>query len=341
VATTVVAVLALDQVLGFELMIPGQVFGMANLAVGERKSSTVPAGRGSAAQWEVRICAPRPVVRTVPEWGGVEIHAPHGLEALVGADVVIVPGTKNFSDAVDDDVLAHLRAAFDAGARVASMCVGAFVLGAAGLLDGRRATTHWQWSDELARRHPSVEVDPSVLFVDDGQVLTAAGVASGIDLCLHLVRQHAGAEVAALTSRRLVVPAWRDGGQAQFIEHPDPTDAEHPLQETIAWMERNALSPLSLADIARQASTSVRTLNRQFQLHVGTTPQQLLLRLRLDRARRLLESSQLPMDRVAEESGFGSYASLLHHFHRAVGVAPQRYRAQYLVTSTPGPASRL
>jgi transcriptional regulator GlxA family with amidase domain len=309
---------------------------MANLAVAEQKS----AARGPEGQWEVRICAPRRVVRTVPEWGGVEIHAPHGLDGLVGADVVIVPGILNFTDPVDGEVLVHLRAAFDAGARIASLCVGAFVLAATGLLDGRRATTHWQWTDELARRHPDVDVDPRVLFVDDGQILTSAGVASGVDLCLHLVRQRAGAEVAALTSRRLVVPAWRDGGQAQFIEHPDPTDAEHPLQATIAWMERNALGPLTLADIARQASMSVRTLSRQFQLHVGTTPQQLLLRLRLDRARRLLESSQLSMDRVAEESGFGSYASLLHHFHRAVGVAPQRYRAQYLVTSVPGPTAR-
>ncbi|KAA0100049.1 helix-turn-helix domain-containing protein [Mycolicibacterium sp. P1-18] len=321
-------------------MIPGQVFGMANLAVAERKPSRTSLGRGSSARWDVRICAPRPSVRTVPEWGGVEIHAPHGLDGLAGADVVIVPGIRNFTDPVDDEIVAHLRAAFDAGSKVASLCVGAFVLGAAGLLDGRRATTHWQYSDELARRHPDVDVDPSVLFVDDGRILTSAGVASGIDLCLHLVRQQAGAELAALTSRRLVVPAWRDGGQAQFIEHPDPTDAEHPLAATIAWMERNAFRPLSLADIARQASTSVRTLNRQFRLHVGTTPQQLLLRLRLDRARRLLESSQLPMDRVAEESGFGSYASLLHHFRRALGVAPQRYRAQYLVTATAGSVSR-
>ncbi|KAA0079492.1 helix-turn-helix domain-containing protein [Mycolicibacterium sp. P9-64] len=336
-ATVVVAVLALDHVLGFELMIPGQVFGMANLAVREKESSTTTVGRDHRVDYDVRICAPQRVVRTVAEWGGVEIHAPHGLDAIAGADIVIVPGTRNFLDPVDAGVARHLRAAFDGGARLASVCVGAFTLAGAGLLDGRRATTHWQWSAELARRHPEIDVDPAVLFIDDGQVLTSAGVASGIDLCLHLVRQHAGAELAALTSRRLVVPAWRDGGQAQFIEHPDPSDAETPLQATIAWMERNALNPLSLSDIARQASMSVRTLNRQFQLHVGTTPQQLLLRLRVDRARRLLESTQLSMDRVADESGFGSYASLLHHFHRVVGVTPQRYRSQYLVTTAPGP----
>jgi transcriptional regulator GlxA family with amidase domain len=168
-----------------------------------------------------------------------------------------------------------------------------------------------------------------VLFVDEGPVLTSAGVASGLDLCLHLVRQDAGAELAGRTARRVVIPAWRDGGQAQYIEHSGPVDANHPLQPTIAWMEENAVEALDLGTIAHHASVSVRTLNRQFREHFGTTPLGLLSMMRVDRARRLLESTDLPVDRVAEQSGFGSYASLRHHFLRTVGVSPQKYRQSY------------
>jgi transcriptional regulator GlxA family with amidase domain len=209
------------------------------------------------------------------------------------------------------------------------MCVGAFTLAATGLLDGRRATTHWQFAGELARRHPDIDVDPSVLFVDEGSVLTSAGVASGIDLCLHLIRQHAGADLAGRTARRVVVPAWRDGGQAQYIEHAGPAAADHPLQPTIAWMEEHALDALDLEAIANHASVSVRTLNRQFREHFGATPLELLARMRVDRARRLLESTELTVDRVAAQSGFGCYASLRYHFLRTAGVSPQRYRQNY------------
>jgi transcriptional regulator GlxA family with amidase domain len=225
--------------------------------------------------------------------------------------------------------LKALQSAADNGVRIASMCVGAFTLAAAGLLDGRRATTHWQFAEELARRYPAIDVDPTVLFVDEGPVLTSAGVASGVDLCLHLVRQHHGADLAGQTARRVVVPAWRDGGQAQYIEHTGPVDADHPLQPTIVWMEDNALADLDLQAIANHASVSVRTLNRQFREHFGTTPLALLARLRVDRARRLLESTGLTIDRVAEQSGFGSYASLRYHFLRTVGVSPHRYRQSY------------
>jgi transcriptional regulator GlxA family with amidase domain len=209
------------------------------------------------------------------------------------------------------------------------MCVGAFTLAAAGLLDGRRATTHWQFAGELARRYPAIDVDPTVLFVDEGSVLTSAGVASGLDLCLHLIRQHAGPDLAGRTARRVVIPAWRDGGQAQYIEHAAPADADHPLQPTITWMEENALDGLDLQAIANHASVSVRTLNRQFREHFGTTPLGSLARMRVDRARRLLESTGLTVDRVAEQSGFGSYASLRYHFLRTVGVSPQKYRQSY------------
>jgi transcriptional regulator GlxA family with amidase domain len=263
------------------------------------------------------------------DWGMAEIRTSYGLDALLDADLVVVPGTHRFMEEPEPQVIFALRAAADNGTRVASMCVGAFTLAAAGLLDGRRATTHWQYAGELARRYPAVDVDPSVLFVDEGPVLTAAGVASGLDLCLHLIRQHAGPDLAARTARRIVVPAWRDGGQAQYIEHAGPADAGHPLQSTITWMEENALDALDLRAIASHASVSVRTLNRQFREHFGTTPLGLLARMRIDRARRLLESTGLTMDRVAEQSGFGSYASLRYHFHRTVGVSPQKYRQSY------------
>ncbi|MCU1697510.1 MAG: AraC family transcriptional regulator [Mycobacterium sp.] len=321
-ATMIISVLALDQVMGFELMIPGQVFGMANMAAAETRAGAVP-------PYEVRVCGQRPSISTTADWGMAEIRTSYGLDALVNADLVVVPGTHQFMEEPDPQVISALRAAADNGARVASMCVGAFTLAAAGLLDGRRATTHWQFADELARRYPAVDVDPTVLFVDEGPVLTAAGVASGLDLCLHLIRQHAGPDLAARTARRIVVPAWRDGGQAQYIEHAGPADAGHPLQPTITWMEENAVDVLDLRAIANHAAVSVRTLNRQFREHFGTTPLGLLARMRIDRARRLLESTGLTMDRVAEQSGFGSYASLRYHFHRTVGVSPQKYRQSY------------
>jgi transcriptional regulator GlxA family with amidase domain len=318
----IISVLALDQVMGFELMIPGQVFGMANLATTEPGAAAVP-------PYEIRVCGQRPSISTTADWGMAEIHTRYGLDALVEADLVVVPGTHQFMEEPDPQVISALRAAADNGGRVASMCVGAFTLAAAGLLDGRRATTHWQFAGELARRYPAIDVDPSVLFVDEGPVLTSAGVASGLDLCLHLIRQHAGPDLAARTARRVVIPAWRDGGQAQYIEHAGPADAGHPLQPTIMWMEKNALDALDLRAIANHASVSVRTLNRQFREHFGTTPLGLLARMRVDRARRLLESTALTVDRVSEQSGFGSYASLRYHFLRTVGVSPQKYRQSY------------
>jgi transcriptional regulator GlxA family with amidase domain len=325
----IVGVLALDQVMGFELMIPGQVFGMANLAAAEPGA----AGRNGESQvaphFEVRVCGQRPSIRTTADWGLTEIRTPYGMDALAEADLVVVPGTHRFLEKPDPPVISALQAAAGNGARIASMCVGAFTLAAAGLLDGRRATTHWQWAGELARRYPEIDVDPSVLFVDEGPVLTSAGVASGLDLCLHLLRQHAGADLAGRTARRVVIPAWRDGGQAQYIEHAGPAATDHPLQPTIDWMAENARDALDLQAIANHAAVSVRTLNRQFREHFGTTPLGLLTRMRVDRAQRLLETTGLTVDRVAEQSGFGSYASMRLHFLRTVGVSPQKYRQSY------------
>jgi len=325
----IVGVLALDQVMGFELMIPGQVFGMANLAAAEPGAAGRNSDSQGSAEYEVRVCGQRSSISTTADWGLVEIRTPYGMDALADADLVVAPGTHRFLEEPDSQAVSALRAAADNGARIAAMCVGAFTLAAAGLLNGRRATTHWQWAGELARRYPEIDVDPSVLFVDEGPVLTSAGVASGLDLCLHLLRQHAGADLAARTARRVVISAWRDGGQAQYIEHAGPADTDHPLQPTIDWMEENALDALDLQAIATHASVSVRTLNRQFREHFGTTPLGLLTRMRVDRAQRLLESTGLTVDRVAEQSGFGSYPSLRYHFLRTVGVSPQKYRQSY------------
>jgi transcriptional regulator GlxA family with amidase domain len=325
----IIGVLALDQVMGFELMIPGQVFGMANQAAAEPGVAGRDGAPPAPPGYEVRVCGRRPSISTTADWGLVEIRTSYGMDALAEADLVVVPGTHRFLEEPDPQAILALRAASDNGARVAAMCVGAFTLAAAGLLDGRRATTHWQFAGELARRYPAIDVDPNVLFVDEGPVLTSAGVASGLDLCLHLIRQHAGPDLAGRTARRVVIPAWRDGGQAQYIEHAGPADADHPLQPTITWMEENALDELDLRAIANHASVSVRTLNRQFREHFGTTPLGLLTGMRVDRARRLLESTGLTVDRVAEQSGFGSYASLRHHFLRTVGVSPQKYRQSY------------
>ena len=322
----IIGVLALDQVMGFELMIPGQVFGMANLAAAEPGAAN---RNGAPPPYEIRVCGQRPSIRTTADWGLVEMRTSYGMDALAQADLVVVPGTHLFLEEPDPQAISALRAAADNGARVAAMCVGAFTLAAAGLLDGRRATTHWQFAGELARRYPDIDVDPNVLFVDEGSVLTSAGVASGLDLCLHLIRQHAGPDLAGRTARRVVIPAWRDGGQAQYIEHVGPADADHPLQPTIAWMEEHALDALDLQAIANHASVSIRTLNRQFREHFGTTPLGLLVRMRVDRARRLLESTGLTVDRVSEQSGFGSYASLRYHFLRTIGVSPQKYRQSY------------
>ncbi|MFI8992304.1 GlxA family transcriptional regulator [Streptomyces antimycoticus] len=331
----IVAVIGLDQVIGFELMLPGQAFGMANAAEadmhvpGSGTKVMDPYDPAVPGRYEVRVCAQGRSVSTVAAWGKTQIQTPYDLEAVVDADIVVVPGTSRFLEPPPPEVADVLREAAARGSRIASVCVGAFTVAASGLLDGLRATTHWQWAGELARRYPAVDVDPAVLFIDNGQILTSAGVASGLDVCLHLIRSDAGAELAARTARRIIMPPWRDGGQSQFIEYVDPEISSNSLQSTIGWMQENLASPLDLHTIAEHAAMSVRSLNRQFRQQVGTTPQQLLLQMRVDRARQLLETTELTMDRVAEQSGFGSHATLRHHFSRLVGTSPHAYRCAF------------
>jgi len=307
-----VAVLALDGVVPFDLSVPIETFGRAGL----------PDGRPA---YRVLVCAPAPEV----DAGTFVLRAGHGLEALARADTVVVPGVTDLSAAVPPDVVAALRAAAADGTRIASVCVGAFVLAEAGLLDGLRATTHWAATAELARRYPRVEVDPGVLYVDNGQVLTSAGAAAGLDLCLHLVRRDHGATVAADAARRSVMPLERDGGQAQFIVHPPPVPDGSSLAPLLTWLEENSARDLDLAAIAAQARLSTRTLSRRFAEQTGTTPLQWLHRCRLHRAQHLLETTAHPVERIAVQVGFSSQTAFRERFRALVGVSPQAYRRAF------------
>ncbi|MFI9584902.1 helix-turn-helix domain-containing protein [Streptomyces sp. NPDC052236] len=279
--------------------------------------------------YELRLCgtgAPSP-------GPGFSLRTDHGLDGLVGADTVIVPSVPEAcaeeGGEVEPELVEALRAAADSGARMVSLCTGAFALAAAGLLDGRRATAHWQHTRELAARHPKVIVDDSVLYTDDGNVLTSAGATAALDLCLHLVRQDLGARVANQVARRLVVPPHRTGGQAQFIELPVPADDDDSLGPVLQWATERLEQPLTVVALARRARLSPRTFHRRLQDATGTTPLQWLLSQRLARAQSLLESTDLPVEQIGERSGLGSAANLRRHFSRTVGVSPTDYRRTF------------
>jgi len=310
-----VAVVAFDRVSLFELAVPCEVFGI------DRSEMGVP-------NYRLKVCAGEPGrLRTS---AGFVIEAAHGLEGLAGADTVIVPAWRDVEETPPEPILAALRKAHRRGARLASLCSGAFVLAAAGLLDGRRATTHWMYADRLAARFPRVQVDPAVLYVDEGDVLTSAGTAAGIDLCLYLVRLDYGVQVANVFARRMVVPPHRDGGQAQYVMAPIPSRCEDDrLSGTLDWALKNLQEPLSVERLASHARMSPRTFARRFRATTGTTPGQWLLAQRLGAAQRLLEMSDLPVERVAENSGFGSAAALRLHFARQVGTSPTLYRRTF------------
>ncbi|MEU2564679.1 helix-turn-helix domain-containing protein [Streptomyces longispororuber] len=311
----VVAVLALDGVSAFDLTIPCQVFALANLPDGS------PA-------YDVRVCADRSVTAMAGPSAPFQLSSPYGMEDARSADTVVVPGVP--SERVPHPrAVRVLRQAADRGARIASICTGAFALAHAGLLAGRPATTHWHFAAALAERYPDVRVDPSVLYVDDGQVLTSAGIAAGLDLCLHMVRVDHGAAVAARVARMLVMAPQRTGGQAQFIEYRTPECDSADLGPTLRWMRDKLGEPLSLADIAAHATMSRRSLARHFRAQTGTTPLRWLLAQRVQRARELLETTPLPLTRVAEATGFGSLETLRHHFVRQVGTTPSAYRAAF------------
>lgn len=313
----VVAVLALDGVIAFDLATPLEVFARAR-----------PAGGGQA--YDVRVCAVSPEV----DAGAFRLRAPHGLDALARADTIILPGCADPVAPVPDDVVRSLRAAAARGARIASICVGAFVLAATGLLDGRRATTHWAGAELLASMYPQIKVDPAVLYVDNGLFLTSAGAAAGLDLCLHLIRRDHGSAVAAEAARLSVMPLERDGGQAQFIvpERP-PVPHGSTMEPLLRWLDDQAGQDLSLDEIAAHAGLSTRTLNRRFREQTGSTPLQWLHRARIRRAQHLLETTAHAVDRIGDQVGFGSATAFRDRFKRIVGTSPQQYRRAFRAVS--------
>ncbi|MGW0536689.1 GlxA family transcriptional regulator [Streptomyces sp. NPDC003032] len=310
-----VALAVTDGIPLFELAIPTGVFGLAP-------------PDGVTSWYDLVLCAPDRAGGT-RAGGWFLAETPHGLDALAAADTVIVPACHDAAEDPPTDLVEAVRAAHEAGARVASICTGAFVLAAAGLLDGRRATTHWSHAARLAERHPAVEVDAGVLYVDDGTVLTSAGKAAGIDLCLHMVRCDHGAAVASDLARRMVVAPHRPGGQAQFIAEPVPAEGDHRLADVLAWALTRIAEPLTVTDLAARARLSPRQLTRLFTAVTGTTPIQWLLAQRVQRAQELLENTGRSVDRIAEDCGMGTAATLRRHFRRAVGVAPDSYRRAF------------
>ena len=268
----------------------------------------------------------------VPSSTGVDVLAPKGVSALQRANTIVVPGVAEPLDAATLDTAARAIARAHArGARVMSICTGAFVLAHAGLLDGRRASTHWDAAARLMREHPQVEVDPSVLYIDEGSVLTSAGVAAGLDLCLHVIRRDHGAVVAGAIARFTVIPPHRDGGQAQYIDRPltEAHPAAGSLEPTCAWALEHLERPLDVAALARHAYMSPRTFARQFRQQIGATPAQWILEQRTRRAQELLENSELPIEHIAQRSGFGSAATLRAHFTRRLATTPTAYRRTF------------
>jgi len=260
--------------------------------------------------------------------GGIRVQAAGGLELLAQADTVIVPGWRGVDAMPPPALLDALRAAHKRGARLLSFCSGVFVLAAAGVLDGRAATTHWRYAQALAERYPRIRIEPDVLYVDAGNVLTSAGSAAAIDLSLHLIRRDYGPRIANQVARRAVVPTHRDGGQAQFIPAPLPEQGT-ALGKLLEWMRNHLDQPLPLDALAERARMSERTFLRRFEEATGCSPKQWLIQERLGRARELLEGSQWPVERIADACGFGSADTLRHHFRRTLKVSPARYRERF------------
>ena len=309
-----VAAIVHDGVTPFELGVACETFGT------DRSDDGLPV-------LDFALCAPEPgAVRT---GGGFSIHVEHGLDRVAEADLVVVQPTEGLARELPAEIHEALRAAVDRGARVLSMCTGAFVLGEAGLLDGRECTTHWRYTSALSQRFPGARVVPEVLYVDTGQVITSAGTAASIDAALHLWRQEHGSAVAATIARRMVVPPQRDGGQAQFIERPVP-EAHHetfgPLQE---WILENLHLDLDVPTLASRVLMSPRSFARRFRAEIGTTPHAWVTSQRLLRAEQLLERTDHTVDRIASDVGFGNAATLRLHFTRSRGLSPQQYRRRF------------
>lgn len=315
-----IAVLVRQMILPIELGIVHQLFGQA------RAGATADGEQ----LYEVVTCAVRPgEIRTD---GDFTVSVSHGPEALAEADTVIVLSSYEDYEQSEPELPAPLADAFARirpGTRMASICTGAFLLASAGLLDGRTATTHWRYSDQFTRLFPQVELDADVLYTDVGDVLTSAGCASGLDLCLYMIRRDYGMAVANDVARRTVVPPHREGGQAQYIRRPVPAPSSPSTAAARTWALRRLEEPITLAQLASREAMSVRNFSRRFREEVGTTPMNWLTQQRIERARELLEESDLPVDQVAAQAGLSTAANLRQHFHTALGTSPNAYRATF------------
>jgi transcriptional regulator GlxA family with amidase domain len=309
-----VTALALDGTSPLDLGAVTEVFGI---------------DRGLASQWyDFSVCGQRP--GQLGTRGGLHLTVGRGLEELATADtIVVLPVARFIRERPDDAVLAALAAASAGESRIVSLCLGAFVLAAAGLLDGRRATTHWPYCQALGQAYPQVQVVPDVLYIDDGDVLTSGGVAAGIDLCLHLVRKDHGAEIANRLGRALVVGPHREGGQAQFVEQPVPDTGNQRLAPALSWALEHLPENPTIGQLADAAAMGCRTFYREFRASTGTTPHRWLVAQRVLLARRLLETTQLAIEEIAQHSGFGDASLLRKHFTAQTGVSPTAYRRTF------------
>jgi AraC family transcriptional regulator, transcriptional activator FtrA len=310
----IVAAVAYDRLCTFEFGCTVELFALP------RPELKVP-------WYDFAVCAAeRGPIRAT---GGISLQVSHSLRLLERADTIIIPGWRDADEEPPEELLRKLRQAYERGARLCSICSGVFVLAAAGVLDGRRATTHWKYLERLAARYPSIRVEPNALYVDEGQVLTSAGSAAGLDMLVHLVRKDFGAKIANQVAQRLVIPPHREGGQAQFVPRPVPSDERGRLAKLLDWIRAHLAAEHTIESLAAHSAMSTRTLQREFKAATGLAPYAWLVRERIERAKELLETGRLPALRIAERVGMGSAESLRHHFRAQVGTTPAQYRARF------------
>lgn len=309
-----VVALAYDRLCTFEFGCTAELFALDRPELGVR-------------WYRFEVCSlEREPIRAA---GGIRVVVESGLEALDRADTIVVPGWRDPDERPPAALLERIRAAHERGARLCSICSGVFVLAAAGILTGKRVTTHWRYAEKLAAAHPKLEVDANALYIDEGQILTSAGSAAGLDMFLHMVRGDYGARIANLVAQRLVLPPHREGGQTQYVPRPLPSDERGRLSKLMEWVRAHPQVTHTIATLARRASMSPRTLQRQFRDTVGIAPKEWLVREQIGLAKDLLEGSATPIEKVAERTGFGSQESFRRHFRRVVGISPSAYRKQF------------
>lgn len=310
----IVAAVAYDRLCTFEFGCTVELFALP------RPELDVP-------WYEFAVCAAeRGPIRAT---GGIIVQVTHSLRLLERADTIVIPGWRDADEPPPAQLLRKLRQSYDRGARLCSICSGVFVLAAAGVLAGKRATTHWKYLDRLVTRYPDIRVEPNALYVDEGQVLTSAGSAAGLDMLVHLVRKDFGPRIANQVAQRLVIPPHREGGQAQFVPRPVASDERGRLAKLLDWIRAHLAAEHTIESLAGQAAMSPRTLQREFKAATGLAPYAWIVRERIERAKELLETGRLPAQRIAERVGMGSAESLRHHFRMRVGTTPAQYRARF------------